>query len=191
MLIYIYLGNHVIWQIFMHKWQQPRTDAGGQVCFPGLGNVFRRRRTRSGSWYVVWYPWSNRLFSDSSTLLSPDILRESTYFCTRYHKAYSASPLVDNLLDRSHSHISQYYRRARVGRSSGIWWKLGWIATHMLSSNFFPFGNELEGCINSRRLRQRPIPHLPRVFSASAIKKFCSSRSKHFFAPLRPSALVV
>lgn len=74
------------------KWQQPRTDAGGQVCFPGLGNVFRGEEHDLvvGMWFDIRDP-TDCFLMDSYPLLSPDILRESTYFCTRYHKAYSAS----------------------------------------------------------------------------------------------------
>lgn len=49
---------HVIWQIFMHKWQQPRTDARGQVCFPRLGNVFREEEHDLvvGMWFDIRDP---------------------------------------------------------------------------------------------------------------------------------------
>lgn len=154
------------------NWQQPRTDAGGQVCFPGLGNVFRGEEHDLvvGMWFDIRDP-TDCFLMDSYPLLSPDILRESTYFCTRYHKAYSASLESTTFwvgVIQTSSNITEEHEAAA---SSRIWWEFGWIATMMLSSNFFPFGNELEGCINSRRLRHRPIPQFPRVFSASAEKK--------------------
>lgn len=56
----------------MHKWQQPRTDAGGQVCFPGLGNVFRGEEHDLvvGMWFDIGAPTDFFLIVSLSLVLT-------------------------------------------------------------------------------------------------------------------------
>lgn len=151
----------------MHKWQQTSNRCRRAGLFPRTRKFFRGEEYDLvvGMWFDLRDPTGCFLIFPLSLVLT--FWEKSTYFCTKCHKAHFASLESTirwvGVIHTSANIIEEHEAATPQGFDEDCY--------HMLSSNFFPSENELEGCINSRRLRQRPNPHLPRVFSASAKEK--------------------